>query len=166
MPVTLPISRWRYTLPWKPQRSHQNQWIHPRVLNYHTLHCRQRRRSRVCSIICRRTTRCLHSNNAIRHGLTYPQGSTIIMCDNTCAIGIATDSTKQKRSKAIDMRFHWIRDRVRQSQFTIAYYIFLPNKTWPITSPRIYRSNLTSSFIHSWFTHLQSIPKRHRHYNS
>jgi hypothetical protein len=51
----------------------------------------------------------------------YPQGSTIIMCDNTCAIGIATDSVKHKRSKAIDMRFHWIRNRIRQSQFTIAY---------------------------------------------
>ncbi len=51
----------------------------------------------------------------------YPQNPTIIMCDNTSAIGIATDSIKQKRSKAIDMRFHRIRDRVRQSQFTIAY---------------------------------------------
>jgi hypothetical protein len=51
----------------------------------------------------------------------YPQSPTIIMCDNTSAIGIATDSIKQKRSKAIDMRFHWIRDRVRQGQFTIAY---------------------------------------------
>jgi hypothetical protein len=49
----------------------------------------------------------------------YPQNPTIIMCDNTSAIGIATNSIKQKRSKAIDMRFHWIRDRVRQSQFTI-----------------------------------------------
>ncbi len=51
----------------------------------------------------------------------YPQDPTIIMCDNTSAIGIATDSIKQKRSKAIDMRFHWIRDRVRQGQFIIAY---------------------------------------------
>jgi hypothetical protein len=30
-----------------------------------------------------------------------------------------TDSIKQKRPKAVDMRFHWIRDRVRQAQFTI-----------------------------------------------
>ena len=51
----------------------------------------------------------------------YPQEPTIIMCDNTSAIGIATDSIKQKRSKAVDMRFHWIRDRVRQDQFIIAY---------------------------------------------
>ena len=43
------------------------------------------------------------------------------MCDNTCAIGIATDSIKQKRSKSIDMRFHWVRDRVRQGQFLISH---------------------------------------------
>ncbi len=43
------------------------------------------------------------------------------MCDNTCAIGIANDSIKQKRSKAIGMRFHWIRDHIRQGQFIISY---------------------------------------------
>jgi hypothetical protein len=53
--------------------------------------------------------------------LGHPQPPTIIMCDNTCAIGIANDSIKQKRSKAIDMRFHWIRDRIRQEgQFIIS----------------------------------------------
>ena len=61
------------------------------------------------------------SLRTILQDLGYPQPPTIIMCDNTCAIGIATDSIKQKRSKAIDMRFHWVRDRVRQGQFIIAY---------------------------------------------
>jgi hypothetical protein len=53
----------------------------------------------------------------------YPQDPIIIMCDNTSAIGIATDSIKQKRSKAVDTHFHWIRDRdrMRQDQFIIAY---------------------------------------------
>jgi hypothetical protein len=51
----------------------------------------------------------------------HPQEPTIIMCDNTSAIGIATDSIKQKRSKAVGMWFHWTRDRVRQDQFIIAY---------------------------------------------
>jgi len=27
------------------------------------------------------------------------------------------DSRKQRRSKAIDMRFYWLRDRIRQNQF-------------------------------------------------
>ncbi len=31
------------------------------------------------------------------------------------------DTIKQKQTKAIDMRFHWIRDRVRQQQFIITY---------------------------------------------
>ena len=31
------------------------------------------------------------------------------------------DTIKQKKTKAIDMRFHWIRDRVRQQQFIITY---------------------------------------------
>ena len=42
----------------------------------------------------------------------HPQGVTPILCDNLFAIGLATDTIKQKRSKSIDMRFHWIRDRI------------------------------------------------------
>jgi hypothetical protein len=53
--------------------------------------------------------------------LGYPQCATPIICDNACAVGIANDKVKQKRSKAIDMRFHWIRERVRQGQFTITW---------------------------------------------
>ena len=61
------------------------------------------------------------SLRTILSDLGHPQPPTIIMCDNTCAIGIANDSIKQKRSTAIDMRFHWIRDRIRQGQFIISY---------------------------------------------
>jgi hypothetical protein len=49
----------------------------------------------------------------------YPQPPTPIVTDNSTAAGIANDTVKQKRSKAIDMRFYWIRDRVRQGQFII-----------------------------------------------
>ncbi len=62
----------------------------------------------------------------------YPQPDTIVLCDNTTAIGITTDSVKQKCSKAIDMLFHWVRNRVRQKQFRIAYIPLL--KTSPTTS--------------------------------
>jgi hypothetical protein len=49
------------------------------------------------------------SLRTILSDLGYPQPPTIsIMCDNTCVIGIATDSIKQKRSKGTDMRFHWV----------------------------------------------------------
>jgi hypothetical protein len=51
--------------------------------------------------------------------LGHPQPVTTIQTDNQCANGIANDTVKQKQSKAIDMRFYWIRDRVRQGQFNV-----------------------------------------------
>jgi hypothetical protein len=59
--------------------------------------------------------------------LKYPQGATAIVSDNSCAVGIANDNVKQKRSKAFDMRFHWIRDRVRQGHFQVRWEPGLTN---------------------------------------
>ena len=39
--------------------------------------------------------------------------------DNETAIGFLKITMKQKRSKSIDMRFYWVRDRVKQNQFLI-----------------------------------------------
>jgi hypothetical protein len=49
----------------------------------------------------------------------YPQPATSVQTDNSTACGIANDNIKQQRSRAIDMRFYWVRDRVRQGQFHI-----------------------------------------------
>ena len=38
----------------------------------------------------------------------WPQPPTQITTDNSCAEGIINETVKQKRSKAIDMRFYWI----------------------------------------------------------
>jgi hypothetical protein len=51
--------------------------------------------------------------------LGHPQPATPIQTDNACAEGIINDTVKQKRSKAMDMRFHWLKCRVRQGQFHI-----------------------------------------------
>ena len=51
--------------------------------------------------------------------LGHPQGPTPMVTDNKVGNGIANETIKQKRSKAMDMRFYWIRDRVRQGQFLI-----------------------------------------------
>ena len=51
--------------------------------------------------------------------LGHEQPATFIETDNACAAGIANDTIKQKRSKAIDMRFYWVRDRVRDGQFIV-----------------------------------------------
>lgn len=57
------------------------------------------------------------SMRVILEDMGYPQLKTRIYCDNKCAVGIATGETKQRLSKAFDMKFHWLRDRVQQGQF-------------------------------------------------
>jgi hypothetical protein len=51
--------------------------------------------------------------------LGHPQPATPIQTDNACAVGIVNDTVRQKRSKAMDMRFYWVRDRVKAGEFII-----------------------------------------------
>ena len=45
----------------------------------------------------------------------HPQPPTPMEVDNETAIGYLKSTMKQKRSKAIDMIFYWVRDRVNQN---------------------------------------------------
>ena len=49
----------------------------------------------------------------------FPQPATPMKTDNSTASGILNNTMKQKRSKAIDVRFYWLRDRAKQGQFYI-----------------------------------------------
>ena len=49
----------------------------------------------------------------------HPQPPTPIQVDNSTAVGIANKSIKQKRSKAMDMLFHWIQDIIIQEHFNV-----------------------------------------------
>ena len=49
----------------------------------------------------------------------HPQPPTPIMTDNTTANGIVNDTVKQRRSRAIDMRFYWLKDRCQQGHFQV-----------------------------------------------
>jgi hypothetical protein len=60
--------------------------------------------------------------------LGHKQPPTPMATDNTTASGITNDTVKQKRSKAIDMRFYWIRDRTRQGQFVVYWRKGILNK--------------------------------------
>ena len=49
----------------------------------------------------------------------WPKGPTAIQVDNSTAVGIATKEFRQKKSKAMDIRFYWINDRIEQGQFRV-----------------------------------------------
>lgn len=53
--------------------------------------------------------------------LGHIQPPTPLQTDNNCANGIINGTVKQKRSKAIDMRFYWLCDRVEQQQFQVKW---------------------------------------------
>jgi hypothetical protein len=57
----------------------------------------------------------------ILHDLGYPQPATLILCDNECAVGLAQRTMVPKLSKSIDMRFHWVQDRIKQLQFLVQH---------------------------------------------
>jgi hypothetical protein len=47
----------------------------------------------------------------------FPQAPTIVVLDNTTALGFIHDTIKQRRTKAMDMRYWWLKDRESQSHF-------------------------------------------------
>ena len=49
----------------------------------------------------------------------HPQPATKIKTDNSTTDGFVNNTIKQNRSKAIDMRFYWLKDRQQQKQFSI-----------------------------------------------
>jgi hypothetical protein len=51
--------------------------------------------------------------------LGHPQPPTPLETDNTTATGYSNGTIKQKRTKAMDMRFYWIKDRVKQGKFNV-----------------------------------------------
>jgi hypothetical protein len=51
--------------------------------------------------------------------LSHPQPATHVKTDNLTAAGIANNSIKQCRSRAMDMHFYWIQDWVLQGQFIV-----------------------------------------------
>jgi hypothetical protein len=57
----------------------------------------------------------IHALNEIGH----PQPPTPIQTDNSTAAGLANDTVKQKRSKAMEMRYFWIVDKVDANVFNV-----------------------------------------------
>ena len=51
----------------------------------------------------------------------HPQGPITIQTDNSTSSGIINETVKQPRSKAIDMRFYWVRDKCKQKHFLICW---------------------------------------------
>ncbi|KAL7481387.1 hypothetical protein ACHAW6_007070 [Cyclotella cf. meneghiniana] len=81
--------------------------------------------------------------------LGHPQPATPIQTDNTMAKGVINGKVQPKRTKAMDMRFHWLRDRECQDQFR---FYWRPGKLnyadyWTKHHPATHHQNIRKEFI-------------------
>jgi hypothetical protein len=51
--------------------------------------------------------------------LGHPHHPTPLETDNTTTTGYRNGTIKQKRTRAMDMRFYWVKDRVKQGQLNV-----------------------------------------------
>ena len=82
--------------------------------------------------------------------LGHLQSPTALITDNSTAAAIANDSVKQRRSKAVDMRYYWIRDRVRQGHFTVEWKKGTQNLADYFTKhhPKRHHAVIRSTYLH------------------
>jgi hypothetical protein len=51
--------------------------------------------------------------------LGHHQPPKPLQTDNTTVTGYSNGTLKQKRTRAMDMRFYWVKDRFKQGQFHV-----------------------------------------------
>ena len=80
----------------------------------------------------------------------HAQPPTLVQVDNSTALWIATGTTNKHKSKAMEMRFYWIRDRKNQKQFKIYWKPGSANKGNYFTKhfPPAHHSTVHPSYLH------------------
>ena len=53
------------------------------------------------------------------HEMGHPQGPTYVKIDNSTTNGFVYSNIKPKRSKAWDMRYHWLKDKVHSKELHV-----------------------------------------------
>jgi hypothetical protein len=80
----------------------------------------------------------------------HKQPATPVQVDNSTAEGIINKRVQPKRTKAMDMRFHWLRDRsINQQQFR---FYWRPGPTnyadyWTKHHPAAHHRNMRPEFL-------------------
>ena len=79
----------------------------------------------------------------------HPQPRTPIQTDNSTAEGVINHKIQPRRTKAMDMRFHWLRDREAQGQFEIYWRPGKTNLAGYFTKhhPPLHHVNIRAEFL-------------------
>ncbi len=79
----------------------------------------------------------------------HPQPPTPIQIDSSTVLGVVKKTTQQNQTKAMDMRFHWLRDRECQEQFRIYWRLGNLNCAdyWTKHHPAKHHKNIRPEFL-------------------
>ena len=83
-------------------------------------------------------------------GHPQPARGTPIYNDNSTATAILNSEMRQKLSKAFDMRFYWVKDRIQQSQFQLIWRKGITNMADYFTKhhPPWHRKKMRYRYMH------------------
>ena len=81
--------------------------------------------------------------------LSHKQPPTPLQTNNSMAEGVVNGKVQPKRTKAMDMRFHWLRDRECQRQFRIYWRPGRLNYAdyWTKHHPATHHQNIRKEFL-------------------
>jgi hypothetical protein len=95
--------------------------------------------------------------------LGHKQPPTPMETDNTTATGYSNETIKQKSTKAMDMRFYWIKDSVKQGQFNLYWGPGYQNLA--LAHHKRMREIYIHADKHSHLRHRRMVPPPCRHAN-
>eukprot|EP00804_Cyclotella_cryptica_P002622 CCRYP_010444-RD/>CCRYP_010444-RD protein AED:0.34 eAED:0.29 QI:0/-1/0/1/-1/0/1/0/485 len=87
--------------------------------------------------------------------LGHQQPPTPIHCDNATATGIANDTIKKQRARAMEMRFFWVTDQVKQRFFNVRWQPGQENLADYFTKHFEPRHHLN---VRPWYLHTSTSP--------
>jgi hypothetical protein len=86
----------------------------------------------------------------------HPQPKTPVYCNNATAVGIANNTIKQQRSRAMEMRFFWIGDKVAQEMYALKWH---PGQENLADYQSKHHIGLHHAAVRPWYLHLANSPR-------
>ena len=89
----------------------------------------------------------------------HPQPNTPIHCNNATAVGIANNTIKRQRSRSMEMRFFWVRDKIAQEMYDLQWHPWQENLA-DYQSKHHIRSHHAA--VRPWYLHMENPPGYYR----
>jgi hypothetical protein len=88
--------------------------------------------------------------------LGHPQQKTPVHCDNATAVSITNNTVKWQWSRALEMRFFWIGDKVAQDMYQVAWHPGQENLADYQSKHHMGSHHIA---VRSWYLHTENSPR-------